>query len=115
MIIQTEQLFKWMDDHNINAVTREQLGQFAHEPNPDGDFGRGVIHGLKYVMNQIQSNLTMWETATLAACATCRHLQPDVDVCCCEQSEKYAKFVDRMMTCERWQANAISTNDIHQE
>ena len=105
MIIQTEQLYKWMDDHNIHSVTKEQLDRFAHEPNPDGDFGRGVIHALKFTMHQIQNNLMMWETTPMMACATCRYMQPDVEVCCCEESEKYSKFVDRMMTCERWEQN----------
>lgn len=103
MIIQTEQLYKWMDDHNIHAVTREQLNRFAHEPNKEGDFGRGVIYALKSLNLLINERLNVWETTPLLACATCKYLQPDVEVCCCESSEKYTKFVDRMTSCERWE------------
>ena len=102
MIIETEKLFKWMGDHNIHAVSKEQLMRFAVEPNHDGDFGRGAIHALKYTMHQIRNYLEMWETTPLLACATCDYLQPDVDVCLCEKSENCNKFVDRMMTCKEW-------------
>lgn len=101
-VILAEQLFRWMDEHNIHSVTKEQLEKFSAVPNPDGDFGRGAIHALKYTIHQIQNNLAMWETTPLLACATCKYLQPDVDVCLCEQSMRYAKFVDRMMNCEKW-------------
>lgn len=102
MIIQTEPLFRWMADHNIQSVSREQLEKFAHEPKQTDDFREGVVFALKYLVQHCKSRLDIWQGTTLGECATCDYLEPEVEVCCCEESDKYAKFVTKTMTCERW-------------
>ena len=105
MIIETEKLFKWMDDHNIHSVTKDQLMRFSHERSSN-DFERGVIAAYKMLVVVLNTRIALLEKPeTIKQCGNCDYLQPDVDVCLCERSENCNKFIDKLMVCQEWKKN----------